>query len=1179
MKKNSCVTRRCQKKPHLRKIWMTMKLMMVLFFLAITNLMASEAYSQSTKLTLQLKDATVREVLYKIEENSEFFFLYNGKLVDVDRKVSVEVNDQKISEILGDLFRGTNACWTVVDRQIVLTNKANQNSIMQLGSQQPQKVSGTVTDKDGFPLPGVNVVVTGTTQGMITDIAGKYSIEVPQGSESLTFSFIGMESQEINIGTSTQINVSMVESSVGLEEVVVIGYGTKSKQTLTGAVSIINNTELESRPAAKTTDLIQGISSGVQITRTNTGDLRSSTNNITIRGITSRSAPGVLVVIDGIAQASTSASSLDNINPDDIESISILKDSQAAIYGARAAGGVILVTTKAGKSGKPTINFSANTTIQSPSLMRRPTNILDYYEMNYEGFVNDGQLTNAFAPIMKFISDNKITFSDISKNDQKYVMTEPFGSENAYALGHYDWNDIMFDPALQQNHNLSVSGISDKLKYYESVNYLNQDGMLAYGSNYKKRLLITLKNDYDVTSFLTIKSNFSLGNQQVVEPYGYSSNNYNNGIQGSLFFTLPVIQPHTNGGHYMNIGGFHDPIGYAKDAGNTTDLSYKIHGTLGAEITPFKDFLISAEIASHYDLMEEDYASIGFPLYDYYDKVITMSSDAATGPNKAGAFYSRNRYTVGNLYAKYSYEKSENHKISLMAGYSHEENDYRYFGAYRRYGLISPELPTMALGAATEQYNGEAKSDYAMNSMYSRLEYGYKNRYLFEGIFRYDGTSKFAEGHKWAPFYGMSGAWIISDEGFMKNLKNVIDFLKFRASWGQLGNQSGIGLYDYVSMMNIGGSYPMGNWNSPTRSQSATLGAMASKTRTWEKIESKNLGVDFRAINSKLTGSFDAFIKDNKDMFFNQEFPQVLGTIPPNINGAHVRTNGWEMEIGWRDKIQNFNYFMKVNLSDNRTKVIELADAVIPVEWRVNDFIQGYPAMSYFGYQYDGLIQNDAELTAYNSSISSGIPNNLKPGDARFKDLNGDGKLTTLLYTLDKDGKPTATSGDLIQIGDAGQHYLYGITLGANWKNLDFSSFFQGVLKQQVVSNTVPDNQWYEPNEQYFYHQTWAPDRTNARWPRLSENGNVNYNNYQSSNAPYLFYNNKYIRLKNIQIGYTFQKNITSKLNIDQLRIYFSGTDIWEHSNLPGNQDPETPFARRLSPFPRQYSFGLNLTF
>lgn len=1034
------------------------------------------------------------------------------------------------------------------------------------------RITGRVSDNNGKPLEGATILVKGTSNGVRSDAGGNFSLEA-DADATLAISYIGFITTEIAVKGQTSISVQLVPSLSLANEVVVIGYGTQTKKTLTGAISVIDNDMLKSKPAAKTTDLLQGVSAGLQITRTNTGNIRGSKNNITIRGITSRSAPGVLVVVDGIPQASNDAGALDNINPEDIDNISILKDGQAAIYGARAAGGVILITTKSGRSVTPVLNFSTSFTIQKPSLMRKPTNILQLYEMQNEGYVNDGQTTNPFTEPVNFVRENNITFDKIKGNDQQYLMRDPYGNDHPYYLGYYDWNDIMFDPSLQQNYNISVSGKTDRLSYYESLNYLHQDGMLAYGSNYKKRLLITLKNDYDVSNFLKIKSNINIGTQKMIEPYNYTGGG-SLGIQGSLFFTQTTLEPYTKGGHFMNIGGFYDPIAFAIAGGNTTDLSYILHGTLGFELKPLQDLLISGELSANYDITETDWASLDFPMYDPLDNFIQT---AYGGLNQAGAGYSRIGYTIGNINATYSYHKLRNQEIKLLAGYSQEANRYRDYSAYRRYGLISAGLPTMSAGAANEQYNSEIKNAYGLNSAYARLEYSLGNRYLFEGVFRYDGSSKFAEGYKWSPFFGFSGGWILSEERFMKKLGDVVDFLKIRASWGQLGNQSGIGLYDYLYQINVGGGYPMGGATSPVQAQIATLGTLPSTTRTWEKIESKNIGIDFATAGSRLTGSFDYYIKDNKDMFFNQEFPEVLGATPPNINGAFLRTRGWELEIGWKDKVDDFTYFVKLNLANNSTKVIRLADAAIAFQG-VNDFVQGYPYQSFFGFEYDGLIGSDAELQAYNEKFSSGIPGNLKLGDARFKDINGDGQLTALPYEVDEEGKPTAASGDLVQLGEGGQHGLFGIILGFNWKSFDFSAFFQGVLKWQVVSGIRAVNQWYEPVESYLYHQSWAPDRADAIWPRLSQDNTIKNYNYQYSDAPFKLYNNRYMRLKNLQVGYTLPGHISAKLGIDNLRIYFSGTDLWEAVTLPGNQDPETPFALRLSPFPRQFSFGLTLT-
>ena len=312
-------------------------------------------------------------------------------------------------------------------------------------------------------------------------------------------------------------------------------------------------------------------------------------------------------------------------------------------------------------------------------------------------------------------------------------------------------------------------------------------------------------------------------------------------------------------------------------------------------------------------------------------------------------------------------------------------------------------------------------------------------------------------------------------------------------------------------------------------------------------------------------------------MFYVKEFPEVLGVTAPSINGAHVQAKGWEINLNWADKINDFGYSFGFNLSDNTSNVVELADASIP-KHGYNGFVEGYPVGSYFAYKFDGFISDNEDLKNYNSHFSSGIPNNLTVGNSKFKDLDGDGKLRPQVYELDSEGNPTDNSGDLVHIGDEGQHYLFGVNIGANWKNFDLGMFFQGVLKWQVMESNQPieNNSW--PPHDYFYGETWTPENTTALYPRLSQDFGVKGYDYQASDAPYKFYNNKYIRLKNIQIGYTFPKTLLNSISVDKLRVYFSGADLWESYSIPGTYDPEKPFNPRVTPFPRSFSFGVNLT-
>ncbi|MDR2121416.1 MAG: TonB-dependent receptor [Tannerella sp.] len=1137
---------------------------MLLLILGITQVFGSNTYSQSVTLTFRMNDASIEDVLNTIEEQSEFRFLYNKKMVDVEHRVDISADKRTITEVLDDLFRNAEIAYAISGRQIVL----NRKGAFMIPLRQTEKlVTGKVVDDKGETIIGANVVEKGTTNGTVTDVNGDFSLHVSDNAV-LQVSYIGYVTQEISAASVAGGIIRLTEDAIALNEVVAIGYGTRTKSTLTGSVSMVDKEALANRPVARTTDLLQGVASGVRITRSNAGRIKGTNSSISIRGTTSRSDPGVLIVIDGIAQKDNNTYAIDNINPDDIESISILKDAQAAIYGARAAGGVILVTTKRGRTEKPTIEFTGTYTLQKPSLLREGTNVLQIVEMMNQGYTNDGLTTNGYTPIVKYIAENNLTMDMIRRNDGKYSCVWPFDNSTNFVFGDYNWSDMMFDTAPMQNYNLSVSGNSKNLNYYNSIGYVGQDAMLNYGDNHNQRLFVKLKNDYQITNYLKIKSIFDFERQKVTEPSDYGSVEF---WQGLIW---PVFMPYNTSGHLYNFGSHQNPIGYARDSGSSKDINYRVRALMGVVLTPVKNLTITGEISSAFDINENETAYLGFDMYDENDK---YSYNSRSDRNVASASYGRSRYTVANAYANYNFTLANRHKFEAMAGYSHEEEDWRTFSAERRLGLISNDLPTLGLGSSDEQYNGEAKSDRSLSSVFARAGYFYDNRYMLEGTFRYDGSSKFADGFRWSPFLGVSGAWTVSNEAFMRDMDPYVSFLKLRASWGQMGNESSIGLYDYIAQINITGSYPMGNPMSPILTQYAQVAGLASNTRTWETIDTKNIGLDFALLHSKLSGTVDLYVKDNPNMFFAQEYPTVLGIGAPTINGAHVRSKGWEVSLGWNDKLNDWSYHLNMHLSNNVSKVLKLADASIPSHG-VNNFVEGYPVGSYFGHRFDGFIQSQEELDAYNSKYSSGIPNNLTIGDTRFKDLDGDGMLRQQVYKTGEDGKPTSDSGDIVHIGDNGQHYLFGINLGAGWKNFDLGMFLQGVLKWTVQETNKPIENDSWPPQAYFYGNYWTPENTSAIHPRLSQNSGIKAYDYRLSDAPYSLYNNRYIRLKSLQMGYSVPKNILRQINIERLRVYFSGTDLWEAYAIPGVYDPEKPFNPRISPFPRGYSFGVNIT-
>ncbi len=1152
-----------------------------IFFIAIALQVSGKSLSQT--ITLKMNGASIESVFAEVEKQTDFVFVYNKQLLKGIGPVSLDVQDASLNTLIGQVLKELPLEYTIRNRTVFIRKKQtppNNDISLRLEDQilpPPGVARGIIVDENNEPVIA-SVLVKGTRRGTASNARGEFELNDVEEDATLVISATNIHTVELRVADhrellSGRMRIQVSTLTTGLGEVVVVGYGTRSRATVTGSVSTIQAEDLAGRPAARTTDLLQGLAPGVQITRSNAGRIRGTNSAVTVRGITSRSNPGVLIVIDGVMQSENDTYALDNINPNDIENISILKDAQAAIYGARAAGGVILITTKSGKSGKPVIDFSSTYNVQTPSALRKSTNILQLVEMMNESFVNDGQTTNMYTHIQQYIDDNNITMSDVRRNDGSLVVKWPFDNSANLIMADYNWHDIMFGPAPMQTYNLSVSGKTERLNYFNSVGYVDQQSMLNYGDNRNKRLFVRLKNDLKVTRSLEVKTNFSLERQKVTEPFGYETMEIWEGI------VWPSHMPYTPGGNLYNYGSITNPIGLVERSGSVSDLYYRLKSQIGMVLTPVKGLTITGQTAMNFDILESDWANLGFDLFNEND---VFSYNSNNNRNTAGARYNRSRYALGSLHADYRFRIADAHSVGVMAGYSHEEQDNRFFSAERRLGLISNELPTFGVGSSTEQYAAETKSDRSLRSAFSRLEYGFNDKYLAELTFRYDGSSKFSKGNQWMPFYGVSGAWVVSREHFMDRVSSVIDFLKIRASWGLLGNESSIGLYDHISTINITGSYPMGNSNSPSIAQHAALASMASQIRSWETIETKNLGVDFALLGSRLSGSLDLFLKKNADMFYTSEFPQVLGITPPSINGAVVQTKGWDLNIRWSDKVGAFNYYANFNLSDNVSRVIELADSRNPVQG-LNNFVEGYPVGAYFGYRFDGFIQNDAELNAYTSQFTSGIPGALKPGNPRYKDLDQDGRLRPQVYQVDEHGVPTANSGDLEYLGNAAQHLLAGLNLGASYKNFDFGTFFQGVLKWKVLEqNTASTGNVVAPL-QYFYGKQWTPTTAQqAVYPRLTQNTAVIVYDYLVSDAPYRMYDSWYMRLKNIQIGYTLPDQMVKRWNLQRLRVYVSGTDLFEVHNLPGVNDPEKPFTNRQFnpvPFPRTYSFGLNLTF
>jgi TonB-linked SusC/RagA family outer membrane protein len=628
---------------------------------------------------------------------------------------------------------------------------------------------------------------------------------------------------------------------------------------------------------------------------------------------------------------------------------------------------------------------------------------------------------------------------------------------------------------------------------------------------------------------------------------------------------MPNHPVYTPEGKFFAQGGWGNAVAQAKEGATATFLSRSINTNfkLITDITDELKLNLQGGVNFRTD-KDEDIAK-PIPLYNW-DGTLAYYDIASPGLGSLTLTNTENTYRNFTAYAEYD-KAFGDHELGIMAGASHEENDWQWFNA-RRDNFISEELWSINLGGTNNMSNNGGGNHWAISSVFSRISYSFNNEYLLDANLRYDGSSRFASESRWGFFPGISIAWRLSEKNFIRNI-GVIDDLKLRMSYGETGNQEGVGLYDHLQLIITtarNDPYPFGP-GSQTRS--ASLAGMVATNRTWETLVNQNVGLDASLLRSRLTFTFDYFIKRNKNLLIPVTYPSLLGAVPPYSNSGELKTNGFEMTLGWKDKLGKFEYSARVLLSDARNKLVDYggADTYKP---GLNWVREGYPLDSYFAYQFDGLIRDQKELDEYKQI--GGVPSDIGIGDARFKDINGDGVISPYSNTPGQDG-------DVINVGTIMPRYTFGINLGARYGNFDLIIFAQGVAKRTLFREgeySIPWTDWWRQPPQFYYGKTWNEDRPQAEYPRLSH-GNIRWWNYQASTLQKI--NAAYIRLKNIQVGYTIPNRVMQRVSISSARIYFSGQDIWELHGVKGGWDPESSNNGFNYPFQRMYSFGVDVTF
>ena len=982
-------------------------------------------------------------------------------------------------------------------------------------AQQDGACTGIVKDATGETVIGASVVVKGTTNGTITGIDGDFSLSNVKKGDVIVISFVGYISQEI-VWDGKPVNVTLKDDTQTLDEVVVVGYGTQKKVNVTGAVGMVDSKVIAARPVQNVSQALQGVIPGLNLTVGNSGGSLDGEMNINIRGtgtIGDGSGSSPLVLIDGIE------GNLNTVNPNDIESVSVLKDAaSASIYGARASFGVILVTTKSGKSGKTNVNYSGNVrfndAIGIPELMDSYT-FAQYFNRASSNRGGGDIFSPAVMERIKAYQEGTLTATTVDNGSgiwQKW----------ANANGNTDWFGEFYDNWVpSQEHNLSISGGTEKLQYVLSGSFLDQKGLLRHGTDKFQRYTLNSKITANITDWLKVTLNSKWTREDFQRPTYLTSSFFHN-----LARKWPVHPAYDPNGFPMDEG----EIEQMENGGEQNSQKDYYTNQLHVVIEPIKNWRINLEGSvrtttqyQHWEVLPvHAYDVNGDPYYTVWDMGYGSYS---AGSSRVDEYSWKENYYTTNIYSDYFKQFDNGHYFKVMAGFNAElykKGGLTGFGT----DLITPSVPELN----TTQDNKNAynsASELAIAGFFGRINYNYKERYLLEANLRYDGSSRFIGDKRWGLFPSFSVGWNISREEFFKPLSNIIGTLKLRGSWGQLGNNETEAWYPFFQSM------PTGTTNSGwlingVRQNTAGLPGIVSSVLTWETVESWNVGVDFGLFDNRLTGSFDYYQRYTYDMVGPAPtLPGILGASAPKINNADMKSYGWEMELSWRDRIEDFNYGVRFTLADGQRKVLKYPNESGDIYSWYNNKLDG----TIWGYTTVGIAQTQEEMNAHLANNKPNWGSNWGAGDIMYADLNGDGEVTSGSKTLND-------HGDLKVIGNSYARYNFGFTVDGSWRGLDFSIFLQGTMKRDYWLDGpyfwgASGDEWQSAcfTEHLDY---WTPDHTNAYYPKPYF-GNIKKN--QEVQSGYL-QNAACLRVKNVQVGYTLPKSWTKKAAMESCLLY-----------------------------------------
>jgi len=1112
----------------------------VLLFVSFMNI--SAAISQNTKLKLSFKNAPLREVVENIEKQSEYRFLFRDIKVD-SKQVSIEINGS-IEEILKVLFTKNGLQYKMLEDNLIVISSET--------TQQKKANTGKVTDTSGEPIAGVTVTVKGTTKGSITDANGNYVLSGVPDNATLVFSFIGMKSREMPITGKTTINVAMDEDNTLIDEVVVVGYGSQKKANLTGAVATITSKDLEKRPVSTAAAALQGADPSLNLTF-NTGVMDAG-YDIDIRGVTSINGGSPLILADGMEV------NLNQINPNDIESVSILKDaSSAAVYGAKASSGVVLITTKKGSNigGKSKIAYngragwSQNTT--STDFIHTGYDHVNIINTFYNVYKGQNMLTYS-ADEMQMLLDRK---NDKTENPER-PWTVMGDDGKYYYYANFDWYNYFYRKTRpQQEHNVSITGGNDKMNYFVSGRYLSQNGIFnIYDDNYDNYSFRS-KIEVQVNPWIRYSNNVNYNNSNYKFAGYYDEEATISNLQSNTCSSFMPRNPDGSIVQYTNQLSANSPLaaghaGFltANQARNSrANKYYIISNQLDFDIS--KNFVITASYAYKYRNRLYKYRNMPFE-YSRQEGVFATFTSGSIYDYYQESHFNANNHNV-NIFGTYKHTWDNKHNLKVVGGGQYE--DYRQTSlTVKQAGLLSENLSSFSV-ATGEKTLGQTITAFRTLGYFGRINYDYDGKYLLEMSGRYDGTSRFAEDSRWGFFPSASAGWRMSQESFWEPIRDVVNNSKLRLSVGSLGNQQ-VDEYSYYEQISTDNTMSY-TFDGTAKATYASVSAPISSSLTWETVTSYNLGLDLSFLKNRLSLTADAYIRDTKNMLTTSlTLPAVYGASTPKANCADLRTKGWELYLSWNDKVQVMNkpltYNVGVSIGDYLTKITRFNNP----NKLISNYYEGMTLGNIWGYKVAGLFASDEDAANYQAKIDDKAVNNrvytgkydtyLRAGDVEFKDLNDD--------NIINEGSGTVSDpGDKRIIGNSLPRYSYSFRLGANWCGFDVAAFFQGVGKQNWYPTAYAYDFWGPYSfpslsfiQKDFMNECWSETNTSAYFPRQR--------GYASYSAGALGVNNdhylqdvSYLRLKNLTIGYTLP---IAKKVIEQIRVYATGENLFYWSNL-----------------------------